>query len=66
MAYPGAVQSGPAAPAEGERRWDWEAVQGDIHVRSAADVIGYDIRAADGEIGHVEDFLLDDRAWAIR
>jgi uncharacterized protein YrrD len=38
----------------------------DAHLRSAREVIGYDIQALDGEIGHVEDFLVDDRTWAIR
>lgn len=36
------------------------------HVRSSAEVVGYRIRAADGDIGHVEDFLLDEESWAIR
>ena len=27
---------------------------------------GYHLRARDGEIGHVEDFLYDDRDWSIR
>ena len=27
---------------------------------------GYHIQATDGDIGHVEDFLVDDRSWAIR
>ena len=27
---------------------------------------GYHIQAADGEIGHVEDFIIDDETWAIR
>ena len=27
---------------------------------------GYNIQIADGEIGHVEDFIIDDEAWAIR
>ena len=27
---------------------------------------GYHIEASDGEIGHVEDFLVDDETWAIR
>ena len=35
------------------------------HVRSGQEVIGYEIRAADGEIGHVEDFLIDGQSWAI-
>jgi hypothetical protein len=29
-------------------------------------VTGYHIEAADGEIGHVEDFIVDDETWAIR
>jgi len=28
-------------------------------------VVGYSIRALDGELGHVEDFVVDDRSWAI-
>jgi hypothetical protein len=38
----------------------------DPHLRSAREVSGYGIQAADGEIGHVEDYLIDDRNWAIR
>ncbi len=33
---------------------------------SANEVIGYFIEATDGEIGHVEDFVLEDETWAIR
>ncbi len=40
--------------------------RGDRHLRSAREVMGYAIQATDGEIGHVEDFLVDDRTWAIR
>jgi sporulation protein YlmC with PRC-barrel domain len=29
-------------------------------------VSGYHIQAEDGEIGHVEDFIIDDETWAIR
>jgi hypothetical protein len=29
-------------------------------------VEGYHIHAQDGEIGHVEDFLVDDQSWTIR
>jgi sporulation protein YlmC with PRC-barrel domain len=39
---------------------------GDPRLRSARDVMGYYIEASDGDIGHVEDFLIDDREWAIR
>lgn len=38
----------------------------DSHLRSAKEVDGYSIQADDGEIGHVDDFILDDGAWAIR
>jgi sporulation protein YlmC with PRC-barrel domain len=36
------------------------------HIRSANEVVGYHIKAQDGEVGHVEDFLLDDHTWTIR
>ncbi|MBW8886121.1 MAG: PRC-barrel domain containing protein [Fibrobacteres bacterium] len=39
---------------------------GDPHLRSTDDVTGYHLRARDGEIGHVEDFLYDDQDWSIR
>jgi hypothetical protein len=39
---------------------------GDPHLRSTDDITGYHLRARDGEIGHVEDFLYDDRDWSIR
>jgi uncharacterized protein YrrD len=38
----------------------------DSHLRSTHAVSGYNIQAADGEIGHVEDFVIDDETWAIR
>ncbi len=39
---------------------------GDPHLRSVRQVEGYRIRSMDGEIGHLEDFLVDDEAWVIR
>jgi uncharacterized protein YrrD len=36
------------------------------HLRSTDAVSGHNIQAKDGEIGHVEDFIIDDEAWAIR
>jgi len=38
----------------------------DTHLRSASEVSGYVVRATDGDLGHVEDFLFDDLSWAIR
>jgi sporulation protein YlmC with PRC-barrel domain len=39
---------------------------GDPHLRSARDVMGYYLEATDGDLGHVDDFIVDDREWAIR
>ena len=38
----------------------------DCHLRSSNAVIGHHIEATDGDIGHVEDLLVDDDTWAIR
>ena len=38
----------------------------DSHLRSTNEVTGYHIEAADGVIGHVKDFIIDDETWAIR
>ena len=38
----------------------------DSHLRSADSVSGHTIQAADGEIGHVSGFILDDESWSIR
>ena len=35
-------------------------------LRSTSAVSGYHIHASDGEIGHVEDFMIDDENWSIR
>ena len=42
-----------------EKAWD-------PYLRSTRDVSGHHIQASDGEIGHVEDFIIDDDMWAIR
>jgi hypothetical protein len=38
----------------------------DSHLRSTEAITGYRIEAVDGEIGHVDGFVVDDEAWAIR
>jgi uncharacterized protein YrrD len=45
--------------SEHEQAWD-------PHLRSTCSVTGHHIQALDGEIGHVEDFIIDDDTWAIR
>ncbi len=39
---------------------------GDPHLRSIAEVKGYHVHANDGDIGHVQDLLVDDASWLIR
>jgi uncharacterized protein YrrD len=46
-------------PAKDEKGWD-------RHLRSTHDVSGNHVEAADGEIGHIDDFIIDDKNWAIR
>jgi sporulation protein YlmC with PRC-barrel domain len=48
----------PAAAATQEK--------GDPHLWSFMEVRGYHIHASDGEIGHVEDFVVDDEFWVMR
>ena len=38
----------------------------DVHLRSTQAVSGYNIESADGEIGHVDGFVIDDESWVIR
>jgi hypothetical protein len=35
---------------------------GEPNLRSIGEVLGYDLQAKDGKVGHIEDFLLDDKA----
>lgn len=49
----------PAPEAEAEE-------QGDPHLRATREVTGYRVHASDGEIGHVDDFIVEMETWAIR
>jgi len=42
-----------------------EAGEGDPHLRSVGAVTGCHIHATDGNIGHVENFMVDDATWTI-
>jgi uncharacterized protein YrrD len=44
---------------QGDKAWD-------SCLRSTHAVSGHYVQATDGEIGHVEDFVIDDETWAIR
>lgn len=60
--YPGL----PASPGEPAVAGIPEPPPEDAHLQSTHDVTGFHIEAADGEIGHVEDFIVDDENWTIR
>jgi sporulation protein YlmC with PRC-barrel domain len=56
----------PETEAEAQRAAEAQLGQGDPDLRSAREVIGYYVAASDGDIGHIEDLLVDDDAWRIR
>lgn len=64
-APPPAGAAQPADPGRREAARQAEARAEHSHLRSGREVVGYRIHAADGELGHVEDFLVDDASWAI-
>jgi hypothetical protein len=62
--------AGMTSPYLGARRRDEEIADAqqerdDVHLRSVEAVTGYHIHASDGEIGHLEDFLVEDADWSI-
>jgi uncharacterized protein YrrD len=55
--------------ARDRKQWKSAAQKGknwDPHLRSTRDVTGHHVQASNGEIGHVDDFVIDDETWAIR
>jgi len=57
---PGRTLPGESTAANGS-----QPKHADAHLRSTQAVSGYHLQAADGIIGHVCDFLIDDKSWAI-
>jgi hypothetical protein len=69
--YPGTVLTGiDAQPYRGYQGYLRSAADepdnADPHLRSCNAVKGYHLRARDGEIGHVQGFVLDDSTWSVR
>ena len=64
--YPAALASVSTASTEEATAGRIRRESTDSHLRSTEAVTGYYIGAADGEIGHVDGFVVDDEAWAIR
>ncbi|MGD0232712.1 MAG: PRC-barrel domain-containing protein [Syntrophorhabdales bacterium] len=57
--------------SDADRKRDEEAREkreeaNDLHLRSADKVTGYHIEATNGDIGHVQDFIVDGETWEIR
>lgn len=66
MQLPGAMLMSPAALRLLEQtRAEGNADDSDPHLRSTREVCGYHIVATDGEVGHVEDFIIDGQTWLI-
>jgi len=53
-------------PIMEESRGGRSADGDDPHLRSAKAITGYHIQTHEGAIGHVTDFMIDDKSWAIR
>ncbi|NDP20731.1 MAG: PRC-barrel domain containing protein [Paludibacter sp.] len=60
-AYPNIMRDSKELKITKEREKSWNP-----NLRSTNAVSGLYIQASDGEIGHVEDFIIDDETWAIR
>jgi hypothetical protein len=45
---------------------DRDEGEDDLHLRSVNEILGYNIRAKDGDIGHVEDLIVEERSWRVR
>lgn len=56
----------PSPNVPGDRPGVEQRVEGDPHLRSTREVTGYYVHATDGDIGHVDDFLVDSDGWHIR
>ena len=62
-AYPNLLAAGQYKEPPIERL---EGASGDVHLRSAKEIRGYDIQGSDNTIGHLEDFIVDEQTWALR
>lgn len=60
------LQHQPGAAATASAPGEGAIPRGDPDLRSAAEVDGYHVAARDGDIGHIDDFLIDDADWTLR
>jgi sporulation protein YlmC with PRC-barrel domain len=65
--YEAIANVGPMMSAQAEKKkLATEKGEEDPHLRSTKEIIDYRIHAIDGEIGHVQDFVVEDKSWVIR
>ena len=70
--YAGSMSGGTMFPPAAEDEKEAEAAMNpgppaeETRLQSTRDVAGYRLHAADGLIGHVEDYIVDDQKWLIR
>jgi uncharacterized protein YrrD len=64
--FPPETRTPAQAETAGDKPGPAPAIPGDPHLRSTRDTTGHLLHARDGEIGHVEDFLVDEAGWRIR
>jgi sporulation protein YlmC with PRC-barrel domain len=65
---PSGLGNPPQTPYEVETRIasDQYKKPFNLHLRSTQDITKHHVQAIDGEIGHVEDFIVDSKSWTIR
>lgn len=63
---PGATPEQLRKHAEGSTPDPAPLLEGDPNLRSVNEVTGYHISATDGELGHIEEFIVEDDTWALR
>jgi len=71
-AYPGLLVDGRGNDPMGDRTEALPdnpgvvATVSDVHLRSANEVRGYHLQGTDEDIGHVDDFIVDDETWQVQ
>ncbi len=63
--FPFAVTSAAVAVQDSVEEEE-DTADGDPHLHSTREVTGYHIYASDGEIGHVDDLIIEDELWVVR
>lgn len=59
--YPYIIHDSKEWKASNENKKKW-----DRHLRITNFITGHNIQASDGELGHIDDFIIDDQTWTIR